>query len=154
LERHVSERQECGLSQHPIEEGGSSRPADGAITQKSLQRALLRAGWAIAWERLWPPLATLAMVAGLFMALSWAGVWLRVPPLGRSIGLSVLLLLAVIAALPLARFRWPSLKDRLSRLDSGSGLTHRPATAVADAISRRGCPGRRSPPAIRSRCAP
>ncbi|HXW29198.1 MAG TPA: TIGR02302 family protein [Xanthobacteraceae bacterium] len=123
------------MSQHPLEEGGPPRPAEGAVTQRSLQRALSRAAWAIAWERLWPPLAALAMVVGVFVALSWAGVWLRVPPLGRSIGLCVLLLLAATAGVPLARFRWPSLKDRLNRLDRGSGLAHRPATAVADVIA-------------------
>ena len=93
------------MSQHPAEEGGPPRPVEGAVTHKSLQRALSRAAWAIAWERLWPPLAGLAMVVGLFVALSWAGVWLRVPPLARSIGLCALLLLAATVGLPLLRFR-------------------------------------------------
>lgn len=123
------------MSQHPADEGGAPRPADGAVTRTDMQRALRRAAWAIAWERLWPPLAALAMVAGLFLAVSWAGIWLRVPPVGRAIGLLFLLLLAGAAGVPLVRFRWPAVRDRLGRLDRVSGLAHRPATAMADTIA-------------------
>jgi len=41
-----------------------------------LARALTRARWTIFWERLWPGLASVATVAGLFLALSWLGLWL------------------------------------------------------------------------------
>ena len=41
-----------------------------------LARALGRARWSILWERLWPVLATIATAVGLFLVLSWLGVWL------------------------------------------------------------------------------
>src|SRR5262249_51415296 len=41
-----------------------------------LARALRRARWTIFWERLWPALASVATVIGLFLALSWLGLWL------------------------------------------------------------------------------
>ena len=47
-----------------------------------LAAALRRARWTILWERLWPALATLATALGLFLALSWLGLWLWLPPLG------------------------------------------------------------------------
>src|SRR6266581_4225341 len=50
-----------------------------------LARALKRARWSILWERLWPALATLATAAGLFLAVSWLGVWLMLPPHGRGL---------------------------------------------------------------------
>src|SRR5262249_17960563 len=40
-----------------------------------LARALRRARWTIFWERLWPALASIATVIGLFLALSWLGLW-------------------------------------------------------------------------------
>ena len=45
-----------------------------------LGRALSRAYWAILWERLWPALASLATAVGFFIAVSWTGLWLILPP--------------------------------------------------------------------------
>ena len=99
-----------------------------------LTQALQRARYAIAWERSWPHLARLLTVVGLFLAVSWAGLWLALPFVGRAIGLGLFVLLALAALLPLARFRWPSREEGLSRLDRGTGIRHRPATALADTL--------------------
>ena len=56
-----------------------------------------RARWTLLWERLWPPLATLATAIGLFLAVSWLGLWLWLPPLGRAIGLFVFAVLTAAA---------------------------------------------------------
>lgn len=115
---------------NPIPPGpsGSARPV-------VLQRALRRAWWAITWERLWPGLASVAAAIGLFLAVSWAGLWIALPPLGRAIGLVVLLAVAALSAIPLVRVRLPTAADCLRRLDRGSGIAHRPATAIADQIA-------------------
>src|SRR5947207_2825402 len=55
--------------------------------------------------------------------------------MGRAIALFVLVVLIAIAAVPLFRFRVPSTFDGLRRLDRGSGLNHRPATALADDLA-------------------
>ena len=62
-----------------------------------LARALNRARWSIFWERLWPALATVATAVGLFLAISWAGLWLWLPPFGRAIGLLAFLALCIAA---------------------------------------------------------
>ena len=111
----------------------SQRPAPGGAGV--LSRALGRARWSILWERLWPALASMATAAGLFLALSWLGVWLWLPPLGRAIGLFVFFVLAVAATVPLFFVRVPSADDGLRRLDRSSGAPHRPATAIADNIA-------------------
>ena len=49
-----------------------------------LARALDRARSALLWERLWPALAVLATAVGLFLAVSWLGLWLWLPPSGRA----------------------------------------------------------------------
>jgi uncharacterized protein (TIGR02302 family) len=104
-------------------------------TRALLARALNRARGSLLWERLWPAFATLATVAGLFLALSWAGLWIALPPIARAIGLLVFAIITLIAAVPLLMLRWPSEFDGLRRLDRSSGETHRPATAIADEIA-------------------
>jgi uncharacterized protein (TIGR02302 family) len=100
-----------------------------------LSRGLFRARMAILWERLWPALASIATVVGLFLAVSWLGLWLWLPPIGRAIGLGVFVLLAAAGVLPLLHVRWPSKIDALRRLDRFSLLPHRPATAIADTMA-------------------
>ena len=100
-----------------------------------LSRGLFRARAAILWERLWPALASMATVAGLFLALSWLGLWLWLPPIGRAIGVGAFFILAVAATLPLVQVRWPTRTDGLRRLDRFSLLPHRPATAIADRMA-------------------
>jgi len=120
-----------GATPDPLE---PPRESDG-LARLKLKEALQRARFAIAWERAWPPLARLLTVIGLFLVVSWAGIWLSLPFLARAIGFSLFVLLALAAASPMLRFRWPSKTQALSRLDRGSGIRHRPATALADTIS-------------------
>ena len=103
--------------------------------RSQLGRAVRRARLTVFWERLWPPLATLATVIGFFLAVSWLGVWLWLPPLGRAAGMVGFALIALAALVPLARVRLPAAADGLRRLDRGSRLRHRPATAIVDALA-------------------
>src|SRR5204862_3918362 len=128
-----------------LEMGLTDRPADAANSQPVplpqgagsdvLTRALVRARWTIFWERLWPALASVATVIGLFLAVSWFGLWLWLPPMGRAIGLGAFFLLTAAAFAPFLMLRIPSRMDGLRRLDRNSGLPHRPATAIADEIA-------------------
>src|SRR5215468_5713235 len=110
-ENHVTDR--------PVEQTAGHRhgAADEALAGAPLTVALTRARWSIFWERLWPALAAIATAIGLFLAVSWLGLWLWLPPIGRAIGLGVFFLLAVAGALPLAQVRWPNRTDALRRLD-------------------------------------
>jgi uncharacterized protein (TIGR02302 family) len=98
-------------------------------------RAVVRARWTILWEQLWPALASIATVVGFFLAVSWFGVWLWLPPMARAIGLFAFGFLAALATRPLLQLRMPSMRDGLRRLDKSTGLPHRPATAIADDIA-------------------
>ena len=127
-------------SKTPRAETPPSKPSEpvsepGTPADVRLASALQRARLAIAWERAWPPLAAVLSVAGLFLAVSWAGLWLALPLAGRIAGLAVFVLLALAALWPLVRFRWPGRAEGLARLDRGSGLRHRPATALSDTVS-------------------
>jgi uncharacterized protein (TIGR02302 family) len=124
------------VNDRPTDPQADSRQSnDEQVADTLLARALRRAWWTITWERLWPALASLAVALGLFLAASWAGLWLVLPPMGRAIALFVLVVLIAVAAVPLLRFRLPSTFDGLRRLDRGSGIAHRPATALADELA-------------------
>ncbi|MGA9454593.1 MAG: DUF4175 family protein, partial [Pseudolabrys sp.] len=113
----------------------NEKPHDQQPTRRLLARALRRARGSLLWERLWPALASVAIILGLFLAFSWAGLWLMLPPLARAIGLSIFGVLLLLACVPLAILRLPSVNDGLRRLDRRSGEIHRPATAVSDHIA-------------------
>ena len=66
-----------------------------AISRLQLSQALQRAKYAIAWERSWPHLARLLTVAGLFLVVSWAGLWLALPFVARAVGLGLFALAAL-----------------------------------------------------------
>ena len=104
-------------------------------TRQMLARALKRARGSLLWERLWPVLGMLATVGGLFLAFSWAGLWLVLPPIARAVGLAIFAVLTILAAWPLVRFRVPPEHDGLRRLARGSGEAHRPASAIVDRMA-------------------
>ncbi len=103
-----------------------------------LTQALKRARGSILWERLWPVVVTLATAIGLFLAFSWAGLWLALPPLARAVGVAIFALATLVAAVPLLLLRFPTIYDGLRRLDRNSGERHRPATTIADDIAANG----------------
>jgi uncharacterized protein (TIGR02302 family) len=124
-----------GVTPDPTEGKTTSERMSDAIARLKLTQALQRAQYAIAWERVWPHLARLLTVVGLFLVMSWAGLWVALPALGRAMALALFVLLAFAASLPLVWFRWPNREEGLSRLDRGSGIAHRPATALSDTVT-------------------
>ena len=108
-----------------------------SVARLQLTQALQRAQYAIAWERGWPILARLLTVIGLFLVVSWAGLWLALPFLARVVGIVLFVALALGALFPLLRYRWPSREEGLSRLDRGTGIRHRPATALTDTLASK-----------------
>ena len=67
--------------------------------------------------------------------VSWAGLWLALPFVARVIGVALFAALTLGALFPLIRFRWPTREEALSRLDRGTGIRHRPATALTDTLA-------------------
>ncbi len=122
------------MTDTPTSQTVSPQRTHEPVARGRLASALRRARWTIFWELLWPALATLATVIGLFLAVSWLGLWLWSPPLGRAAGMVVFALLTLAALVPFARLRIPTAADALGRLDRRSGLRHRPATTIADEL--------------------
>jgi uncharacterized protein (TIGR02302 family) len=92
----------------------------------------------LAWERAWPALVGVFSVVALFLALSWAGLWLVSPRWLRMVGVAAFGLLLAAAAFNLARLRWPVRRESITRIDRDSGLAHRPALAIEDRLANDG----------------
>src|SRR6266567_8929708 len=110
----------CSVNPERLLSGANPDPSElardaDAISRLKLTQALQRARYAIAWERGWPYLARLLTVIGLFLVVSWAGLWLALPFVARIIGFGVFVALALGALFPLLRFRWPSREQGLAR---------------------------------------
>jgi uncharacterized protein (TIGR02302 family) len=123
---------------NPVPEGKEREETPRPVSESALallRTALLRARQALIWERVWPVLASLAAVGTLFLAVSWAGLWLALPPLGRILGVAFFALAFLASLIPAIRLRLPRSGEALQRLDRSSGLEHRPATAIADSMA-------------------
>ena len=123
------------VTEQTLPKTGPAQAGAEVTPQTLLAAAVRRARWTILWERLWPALATLLTAVGLFLAVSWLGLWLWLPPLARAIVLLGFAAATVAALIPLGLLRLPPPSEGLSRLDRGSGLRHRPATAIADGLA-------------------
>ena len=83
-------------------------PTDPRRT-KAYRARVLGARWAVAFERIWPAAWPLLGVLGLFLAVSWLGIWQRLPLWMHGLGLvafAVALVAAAVRLLP--ELRWPS----------------------------------------------
>ncbi|MBO0732845.1 MAG: TIGR02302 family protein [Methylocapsa sp.] len=103
-----------------------------------LKRLVLKARAILLFERAWQALLPPSIVAGAFVSLSWAGVWLAAPHWLRELGVVAGAICLAASLLPLRRFRWPSCKEALERIDQASGLAFWPATVLADRLGNGG----------------
>jgi uncharacterized protein (TIGR02302 family) len=85
------------------------------------------------WVRLW----TLFATVGLFLAVSFGGIWPKLGPythIGMLAGFAVLALSCVVHAL---MSPWPLRDAAVRRLEQSSGVPHRPASSYEDTLSMR-----------------
>ncbi len=115
------------------------RPGD--TLQKTVEariaRTVGRARAALLWEQLWPLIAPFLVLAALFAALSWFGLW-RIT--SEPVRLTILALFAIAAAgfaWRALRFAWPSRAAAFARVEQATGALHRPATAFTDRLASR-----------------
>ena len=103
--------------------------------RKLLARRLAEARGVLLFERLWPVVVAVLAVMGLFLAVSWLGLWPMLPRWGRPVGVLAFLGGSIFIALMAARGRWPGRDDALARLDRDSGEPHRPVSAAHDVLA-------------------
>ncbi|MGU3286584.1 TIGR02302 family protein [Methylobacterium mesophilicum] len=121
-------------------DGFDSSTGTGQAAAARLDRLVAQARAASLWEQAWPVLWRGLGVGLLFLALSWAGLWLDLGPLWRQIGLAILAVMLVVALLPLAHLARPDRRVALARLDREAAardpaLRHGPASAAQDTLA-------------------
>ncbi len=113
---------------------GPKRGNSAAQVPANLTRKLALTRAALAWELLWPTLITPLCIAGIYAALALINIWESLPGL-----VHWLAALATVGSIgwftyqAARQFQWPTPQEALRRLETGSGLTHRPLSALADA---------------------
>jgi uncharacterized protein (TIGR02302 family) len=109
-----------------------------AAAQSRLRRLTLLAWAALLIERLMRALLPAVIVTGLFVAVSWTGLWLGASGVARLSGTVVFIGLLLAALSPLRHFAIPGVADARAALDAQSAEA--PAAALADALANKGDP--------------
>jgi len=116
---------------------GGDRPlaTDEMKVRARIERAIRRARLVLLWEAIWPVVAPLLVLAGLFAILSWLGLWRVVSDPVRYAILASFALAAVALAWRAFRLRRPARLAALARVEQATGALHRPATALTDRLA-------------------
>ena len=113
-----------------------SSPDTALPTRSSLGRRLLLARAALLWERIWPSLWPAAGVVGTFLVLALFDVPARLPSAVQALLLAVTGVgLAAALYLGLQRFRLPDRDAARRRIETASGLAHRPLATLEDRLA-------------------
>ena len=99
------------------------------------ERKIRLSRWAQLFERLWPRTWALLAVAALFLIVSLAGIWSRLPEIAH-IGLLGVFAVAALAALVwMVRTPFPTRDEALRRIERRSAVPHRPASSYEDTLT-------------------
>tara|TARA_R110002110_G_scaffold92214_5_gene240193 strand:+ start:1659 stop:4178 length:2520 start_codon:yes stop_codon:yes gene_type:complete len=106
-----------------------ARP-DGVLKRRITQ-ARLSLAWEIVWPAVWPPLGVIGLFVGfaLLDGFSYFPGWLHAASL---VGFAGLLGYTVYAAVRV--LTWPNRRDAVRRIETASGLEHRPLEALQDKL--------------------
>lgn len=114
--------------------GAAAPVAPDFPSNPRLGRLIAKARAALLFERVWriavPPL----LVVGLFLCVSFTGIWLETPHRARALGVLLFAIGLIAALLPLRKLRFPSRGEALARIDQVSGFAHSPATVLEDRL--------------------
>lgn len=114
-----------------MDENNAEAPAEAGFIAR-LRMTRLATALAIAAERLWPLVLPVLLIAALFMAVSWFGVFRVMPDNVRLVLLALFALPAFGALLLPLRFRWPAARIIDRRLEVTNELRHSPVTTQTD----------------------
>ncbi len=101
----------------------------------ALDGLIVRARAVLVFERLWPVVVAALVVVALFLAVSWFGLWVWLPPALRILGVLLFAGALLAVAVRAWRGRLPGRRDALARLDRDSGAPHRPISSAEDALA-------------------
>ncbi|MBO0764926.1 MAG: TIGR02302 family protein [Hyphomicrobiaceae bacterium] len=103
--------------------------------ERTFERKVLLSKLALLFEQIWPRAWLLLGIAGLFILVSLAGVWPRLSEVPHKIVLGLFGLAFAGAVIALFSVRWPTREQAIRRVESVSGVRHRPASSYEDRLS-------------------
>lgn len=103
--------------------------------ESTFERKVLLSKWAVLFEQIWPRAWLILGLAGLFIAVSLAGLWPRLPELPHKIVLGLFGLAFAAAFIALLGVRWPTRQEAIRRVEGVSGIQHRPASSYEDTLT-------------------
>lgn len=112
---------------------GTTTPAARAagMLKRRIAQARLSLAWETVWPAVWPPLGVIGLFLGIALldGFSYLPGWLHAALLAGLAGLLGYTLYTGIRAL-----RWPDHRDAVRRIETASGLDHRPLEALQDKL--------------------
>lgn len=100
--------------------------------QHRLRRLAFKARLFLYWEQLWPAIQIPLIVATLYVAVSFLGLWQILGFTGSAFGSILFLAVFIWSCYPLLRLKLPSEAEGLHRVEVASGLPHRPLLSYKD----------------------
>lgn len=119
----MSDRKDTAKNTPPARQTG--------VLGRRIAQARLSLAWETIWPAIWPPLGVIGLFAGVALldGFTWLPGWLHALVL---IGLAGLLGYTIYHA---ARtLTWPDRRDAVRRIETASGLEHRPLEALQDKL--------------------
>ncbi|HUZ71848.1 MAG TPA: TIGR02302 family protein [Stellaceae bacterium] len=111
-------------------------PESAPLRRKGLRRRLILARSALLLERIWPALWPAAGVVGVFLALALFDLPAQLPgPLHTLLLAVMIVLLAAAFYLGLQNVRLPDHEAARRRIETASGLSHRPLETLEDRLA-------------------
>src|SRR5690606_26519791 len=102
---------------------------------RAFERKVRLSKLALLFERLWPRLWLVIGVLGLFVLVSFAGLWLWLPPIAHETVLGAFGVALLAALIAVVRVRAPTRDEAIRRIERRSGLPHRPASSYEDTLT-------------------
>ncbi len=109
----------------------TGRQAPDRVFERKVRLAKLAAVFEQLWLRLWVILG----IGGLFLLLSYAGLWARLGDAAHLALLAAFAAAVLAAIIYAARVPWPSRADAIRRIERVSGVPHRPASSYEDTLT-------------------
>lgn len=106
-----------------------------SLPDKVFERKVFLSKWALLFEQIWPRAWMLLGLAGVFIAVSLAGLWPRLPELPHKVVLGLFGLAFLAGFIALLSVRWPSRQAAIRRVEAVSGIQHRPASSYEDTLT-------------------
>src|SRR5215213_6591351 len=117
---------------NPLREGDRAAVEKGAMAR--VERVVRRARINLLWESVWPIVAPFVVLAALYVAISWLGVWRIATTPVRYLILAAFAAAAVFFIYRITRFVLPQRAAAFARVEQVTGVPHRPATSFADRL--------------------